>query len=109
MGWAKGSGFYSQGIGKHRQQQTSFVYEGPPFTSPGEVSGAPYGQEPYVRVHMPDRGSLDALAAHWSRTHVLIRWEDNFTTFNAWVPARWVQRITEEESRWRATDRLRRP
>lgn len=100
MGWAKGSGVYRDGIGNAPKQQSFLVYEGPPASGPEEVSGAPYGREPYVRVRMPDRGTLDALATRWSRTHVLIRWDENFTTFSAWVPARWVKRITEEESRW---------
>jgi hypothetical protein len=109
MGGTKGSGMYGSGPNPAANIPRTVVYEGPEASGPDEVSGAPYGQAPYVRVQLPDRGTVDALAQRWSRTHVLIHSEANYEVFNAWVPVRWVQRITEEESSWRDPDRLRQP
>lgn len=79
------------------------VYDGPAFTTPEQVHSAPYNQEPYVRVTLPDDGSVDAMVRRWSPTHVLIAWEDapRGGRRQAWVPAGWVQRISREESAWK--------
>lgn len=89
--------------GRHRAKLFT-VYEPPAFRSPEEVHSALYQDAPYVRVMLPDRGRVDAMAARWSSTHVLIAWEEAPSTerLQAWVPAGWVTRIQAEESAWRA-------
>ena len=78
------------------------VYEGPPSSCPAEVASARYGREPLVRVALPDREDVDAMACRWSDSHVLVAWQDapGGLMLQAWVPAPWVQRITREEARW---------
>lgn len=69
---------------------------------PDDVVSAPYRGEPYVRVELPDVGTVDAKATRWTNTRVLIRWVDAaHDTRGAWVPADWVTRINRGESRWR--------
>ena len=68
---------------------------------PGTVTHAPYGREPYVRVRFPDGNMVDAKAAGWTRSYVLLHWMDSDNqAHNEWVPARAVRRITRAESRW---------
>jgi hypothetical protein len=107
MAWVKRAGGYGScgyGQGPDWQPAPIPVYEPPAFSQPADVSGVPYGSEPYVRATMPDRGTVDAKACRWSATHVLIHWEVDHGTevHNAWVPTQWVTRISREESAWRS-------
>lgn len=69
---------------------------------PSEVVSAPYRREPYVRVVLPDLGTVDGKAVRWTRTRVLIRWVDGaHDSRSAWVPAEWVHRISRADSAWR--------
>ena len=79
------------------------VYEGPAFGSPADVSSARYGREPLVRVALPDREDVDAMACRWSASHVLVAWQDvpSGPMLQAWVPGEWVQRIAPDAARWR--------
>ena len=79
------------------------VFDGPAWQSVDEIGSAPYRREPYVRVKLPDE-VVDAKAARWSRTHVLLHWipAPDAAPRNAWVPAQWVTRISRDESSWRA-------
>lgn len=106
MAWVKraggyGSGGYGQSSGWN--PPTIPVYEPPAVSSPADVSSEPYRSEPYVRVTLPDRGTVDAKVHRWSQTHALIHWEVDHgaQVHNAWVPTRWVTRISREESAWR--------
>lgn len=66
------------------------------------VTHAPYRREPYVRAQLPEFGTVDAKAAAWTRTQVLLHWMDeDGKAHNEWVLALHVRRITREESRWR--------
>lgn len=66
------------------------------------VTHAPYRREPYVRGQLEDERTVDAKAAAWTNTHVLLHWKDaDGKAWNVWVLATKVQRITAEESRWR--------
>ena len=78
------------------------VFDGPAWQSVDEIGSAPYRREPYVRVRLPD-GVVDAKAARWSHTHVLLHWVPvpGAAPRNAWVPAEWVTRISRDESSWR--------
>lgn len=78
------------------------VYEGPAFRAPGEVASARYGREPVVRVRLPDRADVDAMACRWSASHVLVAWQDRpgGPMLQAWVPAGWVQRIDSDAAAW---------
>lgn len=78
------------------------VCEGPAFDAPAEVASARYGREPLVRVALPDREDVDAMACRWSSTHVLVAWQDvpGGPMLQAWVPAAWVERIAREDARW---------
>lgn len=68
---------------------------------PDEVQSASYRREPYVRVDLPDLGTVDAKATRWTDSRVLIRWVDEaHDSRSAWVPAKWVTRIRRAESRW---------
>lgn len=70
--------------------------------TPGEVQSVPHRREPYVRVDLPDLGTVDAKATQWTKTRVLIRWVNaDHDNQSAWVPAEWVQRIDRAESLWR--------
>ena len=55
-----------------------------------------------MRVSFPDREPVGAMLRRWSATHVLIGWEESpgAERSQAWVPARWVQRIPMEDSAW---------
>lgn len=69
---------------------------------PEEVVSAPYRREPYVRVELPDLGTVDAKATRWTDSRVLIRWVDAaHDSRSAWVPASWATRISQAESSWR--------
>lgn len=69
---------------------------------PNEVVSAPYRREPYVRVDLPDLGTVDAKVRRWTKTRVLVLWEtEHHDKQSAWVPAGWVMRIDRAESRWR--------
>ncbi|GAA1110382.1 hypothetical protein GCM10009650_12330 [Nesterenkonia jeotgali] len=69
--------------------------------NPDEVVSTPYGREPYVRVELPDLGTVDAKVRRWTKTRVLILWEtEHHDKQSAWVPAEWVTRISRAESRW---------
>lgn len=48
------------------------VYEPPAFRSPEEVHSALYQDAPYVRVMLPDRGRVDAMAARWVKPHEVV-------------------------------------
>ncbi|MCV7451171.1 hypothetical protein D8M15_01605 [Micrococcus sp. HSID17228] len=78
------------------------VYDGPAFLDPSEVGSARYGREPLVRVALPDREDVDAMACRWSASHVLVAWQDRpgGPMLQAWVPAGWVQRIAPDASAW---------
>ncbi|MGJ9405245.1 hypothetical protein ACHABQ_02835 [Nesterenkonia aurantiaca] len=66
------------------------------------MQSAPYRREPYVRVELPDLGTVDAKVTRWTATRVLIRWVDeSHDTRSAWVPVEWVTRIDRAESSWR--------
>ncbi|WP_341394082.1 hypothetical protein [Arthrobacter sp. G119Y2] len=68
----------------------------------GRITHAPYRREPYVRAQLPQFGTVDAKAAAWTRTQVLLHWIDEHgKAHNEWVLAVRVRRITREESRWR--------
>lgn len=70
--------------------------------TPDDVVSAPYRREPYVRVELPDLGTVDAKVTRWTASRVLIRWVDDAQdSRSAWVPAEWVTRISREESSWR--------
>lgn len=70
--------------------------------TPAEVVSAPYPREPYVRVELPDVGTVDAKATRWTPARVLILWEtEHHDKQSAWVPAEWVKRIGRDESSWR--------
>lgn len=67
----------------------------------GRITHAPYRREPYVRVQLPQFGAVDAKAAAWTQTQVLIHWMDeDGKAHNQWVLALHVQRITRNESHW---------
>lgn len=68
----------------------------------GPVTHAPYRLEPYVRAQLDDGRTVDAKAAAWTRTHVLLHWKDEAgKAWNVWVVAVRVRRISAEESSWR--------
>ena len=68
----------------------------------GPVTHAPYRREPYVRAQLDDGRTVDAKAAAWTRTHVLLHWvDDDGQAWNVWVVAVRVKRIRAEESAWR--------
>lgn len=72
----------------------------------GRVTHAPYRREPYVRCRTPSSpalpsGVLDAKAAAWTRTAVLLHWlDDGGRAHNKWVPAEFVHRVSRDESAW---------
>lgn len=69
---------------------------------PDEVHSAQYRREPYVRVELPDLGTVDAKATRWTQDRVLIRWVNaDHDNQSAWVPAAWVNRIDRAEASWR--------
>lgn len=69
---------------------------------PAKVTHAPYRREPYVRVQDPMFGTVDAKAAAWTRTQVLLHWiDEEGKAHNEWVLATRVRRITADESGWR--------
>ncbi|MGJ9371825.1 hypothetical protein [Nesterenkonia sp. CF4.4] len=69
---------------------------------PAKVKSAPYRREPYVRVELPDLGTVDAKVRRWTPTRVLVVWDDDaHDRRSAWVPADWVTRIDRAESSWR--------
>lgn len=69
--------------------------------TPDDVVSAPYRREPYVRVDLPDLGTVDAKATRWTHSRVLILWEtEHHDKQSAWVPADWVIRIERADSRW---------
>lgn len=69
---------------------------------PGQVTHAPYRREPYVRAQLDDGRTIDAKAAAWTRTQVLLHWMDaDGKAHNMWVLAVRVTRIRAEESAWR--------
>jgi hypothetical protein len=71
------------------------------FPTP-DVRGPKPGEVYYVRVDLPDLGTVDAKATRWTDERVCIRWADaQDTPSTAWVPADWVARIGREESGWR--------
>lgn len=74
---------------------------------PDNIVSGPYRREPYVRVELPDLGTVDAKARRWSVDRVLLLWEtpDN-VRYQAWVPVSWCQRISREESAWKDHDDL---
>ena len=78
------------------------VYDGPAFLDPSEMGSARYGREPLVRVALPDREDVDAMACRWSASHVLVSWQDvpGGPMLSAWVPAGWVERIKPDVARW---------
>lgn len=68
---------------------------------PGTVTHAPYRREPYVRVRFPDGIVVDAKAAGWTSSYVLLHWMDaDSQARNEWVPASAVRRIKRVESIW---------
>lgn len=70
--------------------------------TPEDVVSAPYRREPYVRVELPDLGTVDAKATRWTKERVLIRWVSaDHDNQSAWVPAEWVTRIDRADSSWR--------
>lgn len=72
-----------------------------------EVVSARHRREPYVRVELPDLGEVDAKATRWTKSRVLILWEnDHHDKQSAWVPADWVNRISRAESRWQDPQHL---
>lgn len=88
-------------MAKPRPLPELLIYGAHSITS-DEVQSAPYRREPYVRVELPDLGTVDAKATRWTETRVLIRWVDAaHDSRSAWVPAEWVTRISREESAWR--------
>lgn len=101
MAWVKRSGGMIYGTGLLEGISEIEVIEGPAFKDAEQVRTAPYRREPYVRVIIPGRSSIDAKVSRWSPTHVLVHWEDRVSgVHNAWVPARYVQRIARSESSW---------
>ena len=67
----------------------------------GMVKHAPYRREPYVRAELPRFGTVDAKAAAWTHTQVLLHWVDeDGKAHNEWVLALHVRRITRTESAW---------
>lgn len=88
-------------MAKPRPLPELLIYGAHSITS-DEVQSAPYRREPYVRVDLPDLGTVDAKVRRWTPTRVLIAWDDeHHDRRNAWVPAEWVNRISREESSWR--------
>lgn len=84
-----------------RQLPELLIY-GEHSITPAEVVSAPYRREPYVRVDLPDLGTVDAKATRWTDSRVLILWEtEHHDKQSAWVPAEWVTRIDRGESTWR--------
>lgn len=71
--------------------------------APDDYVTAPYLREPYVRVVLPDLGSVDAKATRWSHDVVIIHWkrEGDGIAENAIVPASWCQRIDRKDSAYR--------
>lgn len=68
---------------------------------PEDIRHATLFREPYVRVDLPDLGTIDAKAQRWTDSDVLIHWETLMGgASKAWVPAEWVTRIRHAESRW---------
>lgn len=67
----------------------------------GPVTHAHYRREPYVRCRTAS-GTVDAKAAAWTRTHVLLHWiDDDGLAHNRWTPAATVHRIPRDDSAWR--------
>ncbi|MET4061539.1 hypothetical protein ABIB35_003112 [Arthrobacter sp. UYP6] len=67
----------------------------------GPVTHAPYRREPYVRAQQPQFGTIDAKAAAWTRTQVLLHWiDEDGKAHNEWVLATRVRRILRAESAW---------
>lgn len=67
---------------------------------PATVSRPHYRREPYVRVQIPNAGTLDAKAVAWTQTMVLIHWADTRTVHEVWVPATAVTRMPRRDSTW---------
>lgn len=65
-----------------------------------DVTHAPYRREPYVRVRFPDGTTQDAKAVAWTRTQVLVHWDDGRRHHERWAPAAAVTRICREDSTW---------
>lgn len=77
-----------------------FDTPGPGTRPPGNVTQAPYREEPYIRVQYPDGTTRDGKAVAWTRTWVLLHTEKNYVVHNEWVPAHAVTRIPREQSDW---------
>lgn len=68
---------------------------------PHQVRSLPNDENQYVRVELPDLGTVDGKAKRYTQTRVLITWENaQHWRESAWVPAEWVQRIGRDESSW---------
>ena len=67
----------------------------------GRVTHAPYRREPYVRAQLTRFGTVDAKAAAWTQTQVLLHWIDlDGKAHNEWALAVRVRRIPRAESAW---------
>ena len=70
-----------------------------------EPVSATYLGEPYVRARVPRVDGrpddlVDAKAARWTSTHVLLHWETAAGGWNVWVEADRVTRIRRRDSSW---------
>jgi len=87
----------------HVSQHT--YVEGQPDFGKHPATRFTYRREPYVRATLQrtDGGTetVDAKAVRWTATHICINWVADGETFDFWVPADTVTRITRRESSWK--------